>query len=113
MSAGMTRAWLPAGEKELERVPSTTGVYEIRREDGTVLDIGYAGSREPFGLTSRLRTVLGDAGWDGLQFRYESHVQYQTRYMELVLLHRAQHDGATPEGVANRPIAVPGRLSPG
>jgi hypothetical protein len=115
VSARMTKPWLEAAPVEVAWIPAVTGVYEIRDANETVLDIGYAGAREPFGLRSAIRavleSVLEEEGREGLQFRYESHVQYMTRYIELVLAHRALHGGEEPARVARRPIPVTGRLS--
>jgi hypothetical protein len=107
----MSKPWLDATTAEMARIPPVTGVYEVRDADGVVLDIGYAGSREPFGLKSRIGAVVAGEGRGGLQFRYESQVVYMSRYVELVLAHRAFHGGADPYRVAQRPIPVIGRLS--
>lgn len=111
MSAGMTKPWLDATEKVLAHVPVQTGVYEIRRGD-EVLDIAYAGSRENFGLRSAIGRAVGEWPDDSVQIRYEQHVQYQSRYLEVVLNHKAHHGGELPFPVANREPHVRGRLSP-
>ncbi|WP_157890626.1 hypothetical protein [Mycolicibacterium goodii] len=108
----MTNPWIDATPEEITGIPVTTGVYEIRDQSGELLDIGYAGSREPFGLRSLLQRLVGEIDTDGLQFRYEQHVQYHTRYIELVLNHRARHDGVLPQRVAERRPLVHGHLSP-
>jgi hypothetical protein len=112
MSAEMTKTWQPATPHVLAAVPCVTGVYQIRRTAGPVLDIGYAGARETFGLRSKLRAVVDELAGDDLELRFESHVQYQSRYVELVLLHRARHHG-DPPAVAQRAISVVGGMSPG
>jgi hypothetical protein len=113
MTIEMSKPWLPATAEQLGTIPATTGVYEIRRRDGEVLDIGYVGARAPFGLASTVPGVVAAMGEEDLEFRCETHVQYQTRYQELVLVHKARNGGQLPARVAERPIAVPGRLSPG
>jgi hypothetical protein len=113
MSSEMSKPWRPATAEQLASIPASTGVYEVRRRDGEVMDIGYAGARAPFGLASTVPEVLGALGGEDLEFRCESHVQYQTRYQELVMVHRARNGGQLPARVEGRPIAVPGRLSPG
>jgi hypothetical protein len=113
VSVEMSKAWRPATADELAMIPATTGVYQIRRRDGEVLDIGYAGARAPFGLASTVPEVVGALGGEDLEFRCETHVQYQTRYQELVLVHKARNGGQLPTRVAERSIAIPGRLSPG
>jgi hypothetical protein len=112
MSADMTKPWIAATRAELAEIPATTGVYEIRRGD-EVLDIDFAGALEPFGLQSKIAKVVAELGGVGLEFRFESHIQYRTRFEELVLVHKARHDGHIPAGVVSRNVHVPGRLSPG
>ncbi|MER5437688.1 hypothetical protein [Streptomyces sp. NPDC002790] len=112
MSVEISKPWRTATDAELEQIPCITGVYEVREGGGEVLDIGYAGAREPFGLRSRIKTVVIEEDREGLEFRYESHIQYLTRYAELVMVHRAHHEGAEPPRVAGREIPVKGRLTP-
>jgi hypothetical protein len=111
MSPYMTKPWVDATPLELGRTPVTTGVYELRNGTGDVFDIGYAGSREHFGLRSCVQRLVEEADETGVQFRYEQHVQYQTRYVELVLSYRSRHDGHIPQRVAERRPAIHGRLS--
>jgi hypothetical protein len=113
MSASMTKPWIDVTPSALAEIPVTTGVYEVRTAAGDVLDIGYAGSREPFGLRSALQRLVAEFGEQSLQLRYEQHVQYHSRYLELVLSYRAGHGGSVPDRVANRTPAVHGRLSAG
>jgi hypothetical protein len=113
VSATMTKPWLDATPDVLAEIPVGTGVYEIREAAGDVIDIGYAGSKEPFGLRSALQRLVDGLDSDVLQLRYELHVQYHSRYLELVLSHRARHEGSAPESVAHRAPGVHGRLPPG
>jgi hypothetical protein len=113
VSASMNKPWLDATSDVLAEIPVGTGVYEIRDPTGDVIDIGYAGSKEPFGLRSALQRLVHDLDSDALQLRYELHVQYHSRYVELVLSHRARHESSAPESVAHRMPAVHGRLTPG
>jgi hypothetical protein len=113
MSLGIRKAWTQATAEALKELPVTTGVYEIRNDEGQVLDIAYAGTHEIFGLRSGIAKAISEIDQDGLWVRFEQHVQYQTRYVELVLNHRAQNDGADPKRVAARPIKILGRLSLG
>jgi hypothetical protein len=107
----MTKPWLVVTAETLAAIPPATGVFELRRSDGEVIDIGYAGGRDLFGLRSRISAAAESPGHIDLQMRYEIHVQYLSRYVELVLAHRATHGGSIPEIVGKRPIAVRGRLS--
>ncbi len=110
MSIFMTKPWLKSSADELRSVPVSTGVYEIADADGTVIDIGFAGALEPFGLRSKLAALADEYAIDGMQFRFEEHVQYQSRYTELVLAHRSRH-GVLPAKVAERGEVFHGRLS--
>lgn len=112
MSADMTKPWIRATEAALRDVPATTGVFEIRRGD-EILDIDYAGALELFGLQSKIAEVVAELVGEGVEFRYESHTQYLTRFEELVLVHKARNDGHIPVGLVRRNVSVPGRLSPG
>ncbi len=112
MSAGISKPWREATDAELDTVSVSTGVYEICADDGEIIDIDYAGSRELFGLRSRLRRIVYELGVNGLKFRLEEHIQYQSRYVEVVLDYMAQHDGSLPERVACRRIPVHGRITP-
>jgi hypothetical protein len=111
MSRGIRKPWIAATPEAIAEAPVSTGVYELRDEAGEVLDIAYAGTREPFGLSSGIAAAVAEIGRADLWFRFEQHVQYQSRYVELVLNHRALHDGQEPARVAARPIHVVGRIS--
>lgn len=110
MSIFMTKPWTTSSAAGLRGVPVSTGVYEIADAEGTVVDIGFAGAHEPFGLRSKLATLAGEYAIEGLQFRYEEHVQYHSRYTELVLAHRSRY-GSLPAKVAERGEEFHGRLS--
>lgn len=112
MSPGITKTWLVATPEALAEVPVTTGVYEVAVDDETV-DIGYAGSHEPFGLRSAIARVVAELGGEAVSFRHEQHVQYHSRYVEIVLSHKARHGGSVPVRVQNRQIPVLGRISQG
>lgn len=109
MTAGMTKTWLDATAEQLQDIAVSTGVYEVRAHSGEVLTIGYAGTHEVFGLRSKLGLVLAGLD-DKVQFRYEQHVIYQTRFVEIVLDHRARH-GSTPGQLGGPADSVAGRLS--
>ncbi|OZD13112.1 hypothetical protein CH253_18830 [Rhodococcus sp. 06-156-3C] len=109
----MTKTWQAATEAELASIPSTTGVYEIRRRnEDELLDLDYAGTRESFGLASAIADAIESQGSDDLEFRYEVHIQYRSRLIELVLLHRAHSDRFSPR-LTERLAHIKGRLSPG
>ena len=76
-----------------------------------MLYIGYAGGRSLFGLRSKLREELDQGLDDATQFRVEITMQYMTRYLELLMVHKADH-GVLPRGNENAPPPRLGRLSP-
>ena len=76
---------------------------------GTVLHIGQAGARAPFGLRSELQRELSERG-AGYQFRVEVNMQYRTRWFELLMVHQADHGHLPPDNAKNPPPL--GRLSP-
>lgn len=110
MSIFMTKPWQTSSADELAVAPVQTGVYEIGDADGTVIDIGFAGATEPFGLRSKLEALANEYAIDGMQFRYEINVQYISRYTELVLAHRSRF-GELPAKVAERGEEFRGRLA--
>lgn len=112
MRPAITKPWHQVGAHELEQAPVGTGVYEIRDPNGVTTDIGYAGARETFGLRSLLQRELGDGQHDGYEFRWESHVTYMSRYVELVLEHMSRHDGQVPDRVRERPVQIHGHITP-
>lgn len=111
MSIEIGKPWLRATPAELAAAPVGTGIYEVRDASGITIDIGYAGAREPFGLRSVL-TAIADAAEERIEFRYESHVQYMSRYVELVLDYKNRH-GSVPSAVADRDTHADGHIDPG
>ncbi|WP_310961233.1 hypothetical protein [Nocardioides terrisoli] len=108
----MTAPWIRATPENLSRVIIGTGVFEIREPTGEVIDIGFAGALEPFGLRSALDRELGHGGAQGLEFRYEPHVLYMSRFVELVLDHKFRNAGEEPVRLRERGTHVPGRIRP-
>lgn len=108
----MSKPWAELTEDRIAAVPAQLGVYELATADGTVLRIGYAGGREPFGLQTALTAELANragAGQSPVRFRYELTNGYLTRWEELLMVHQAQH-GGLPPGNADRLHPV-GRLT--
>lgn len=113
MSVGMQGPWTLATVAALNKVPEATGVYEIRsRCDGNIVDIDFAGARETFGLRSALASAVGTAVDGSLEFRFEQHVLYMTRFLEVVLEFRSRHGGVGPERVTMRHPEIQGRIRP-
>ena len=97
-------------EPAIKALPGQLGVYQIADAGGTIVKIGFAGGRAPFGLRSELLKELEVLG-AGHRFRVEINMQYTTRYQELLMLHVHDH-GAVPDGNLGKPLPRLGRLSP-
>jgi hypothetical protein len=110
MRLRLDKPWKPLTPDEATRLPGQLGVYQIADAAGTVLFIGQAGARSPFGLRSELQREFAERG-AGCQFRVEVNQQYRTRWLELLMLHNADH-GALPADNAKNPPPNLGRLSP-
>ncbi len=107
MSVRLNKPWIPLTAENLKMVKGQLGVYELGSREEGVTFIGYAGGRSLFGLKGELESRLGQQTC----FRIEVTSAYQTRYRELLMVHRADH-GRYPRD--NDVSALPrlGRLSP-
>ncbi len=123
----IAKPWIALTAENIGAVPAQLGVFELADGSETVLEIGYAGGRELFGLRSALDGALDSAldGAGGLDsagsgeapaaddgpslFRYELTHGYLTRWEELLMVHQAQH-GRLPAGNADHPHKI-GRLT--
>lgn len=105
----LDKSWQPLTAETAQRLPGQLGVYQVADAKGTVLFIGQAGARSPFGLRSELQREHAERG-DGCQFRVEVNQQYRTRWFELLMVHKADHGTLPPDNAKNPPPL--GRLSP-
>jgi hypothetical protein len=105
----LEKPWRPLVSAEVDRLPGQLGVYQIADETGAVVHIGFAGGRSQFGLRSELQREAGERG-PGHRFRVEVNMQYRTRWLELLMVHQADH-GSLPRDNAKNPPPL-GRLSP-
>ena len=105
----LDKPWRPLTAEEIARLPGQLGIYQIADAVGTMLYIGQAGARAPFGLRSELQRELAERG-SGQQFRVEVNQQYRTRWFELLMVHQADHGSLPPDNAKNPPPL--GRLSP-
>lgn len=105
----LDKPWQPLTAETAQRLPGQLGVYQVADAKGTVLFIGQAGARSPFGLRSELQREHKERG-DGCQFRVEVNQQYRTRWFELLMVHKADH-GSLPSDNEKNPPPL-GRLSP-
>lgn len=105
MRLHLDKPWIPLDEADVALVPGQLGVYQLADENGHVCYIGFAGGRSLFGLRSELAARIGAAH----SFRYEVNMQYQTRYRELLMLHRGAHGELPILNQAEPPLRL-GRL---
>ena len=106
----LDKPWKPLTAEEAQRLPGQLGVYQIADSSGTVLFIGEAGARSPFGLRSELQRQFAERG-AGCQFRVEVNMQYRSRWFELLMVHTHDHGSLPPDNEKNPPPVL-GRLSP-
>ncbi len=106
----LDKPWRPLTVEEATRLPGQLGVYQIADAAGTILYIGQAGGRSPFGLRSELQREANERG-TGQQFRVEVNQQYRSRWFELLMVHKADH-GSLPADNEKNPPPNLGRLSP-
>lgn len=106
----LDKPWQPLTAEAAARLPGQLGVYQVADAGGTVVFIGQAGARSPFGLRSELQREASVRG-AGHQFRVEVNQQYRSRWFELLMVHKADH-GALPVDNARNPPPALGRLSP-
>jgi hypothetical protein len=106
----LDKPWKPLTAETAARLPGQLGVYQVADAGGTILFIGQAGARSPFGLRSELEREARERG-PGHQFRVEVNQQYRTRWLELLMVHNADHGSLPPDNARNPPPAL-GRLSP-
>jgi hypothetical protein len=105
----LDKPWQPLDAATVKRLPGQLGVYQVADAGGTIVYIGQAGARSPFGLRSELERQAAERG-PGHQFRIEVNMQYRTRWFELLMVHQADH-GSLPADNAKDPPPL-GRLSP-
>jgi hypothetical protein len=101
----LDKPWIALSAENVARLNGQMGVYQLADDSGRVVYIGFAGGKSLFGLRSELQRWLGRAP----QFRYEVNNQYQTRWRELLMLHRAAN-GAVPQLNEGERLPALGRL---
>ncbi len=109
MSIRCTKPWLPIDAASLAALPGQLGIFELADASGEVIFIGRADARSLFGLRSEVARAAAAIA-DARAFRMEVTTAYHTRYLELLMLHRADHQGLPKH---NEPMPSLGRLSPG
>ena len=109
MGIRLDKPWQPLDDTAIDALPGQLGVYHVADDEGTVLSVGFAGAREPFGIQSALRREMEQHS-DATQFRCELTSNYRSRWDELLMLHLADH-GELPEPQRAESARV-GRLNP-
>src|SRR5262245_41368146 len=105
MKLHLDKPWIELTAESVRKLPGQMGVFQLADEAGGVLYIGFAGGKSLFGLRSEIEKRIGSAA----RFRYEVNNQYQTRWRELLMLHRAAH-GDVPTMNQREPLPKLGRL---
>lgn len=105
----LTKPWRELDDAAIAALPGQLGVFEIGDEDGSTLELGFAGGHSRFGL----RSAIADAAAKHERaacFRYEVTMQYWSRFEELLAVYLADH-GELPAGNAeNRGDRRVGRI---
>lgn len=109
MQLRLDKPWKPLTAENVAALPGQLGVYQIADATGNVSRIGFAGGKTLFGLRSALGEEL-QLRPGGSTFRVEVNVQYQSRWRELLMLHKADY-GELPAGNVDDAPPRLGRLS--
>jgi hypothetical protein len=107
MAVRMSKAWTDCAAAAIAALPGQLGVFELADGDGEVIYIGCADARTLFGLRSEVAVRASEL--DAAAFRVEVTSAYRSRWLELLMAHRADHH-RLPRG--NPEPAGLGRLSP-
>ncbi|MBI2765341.1 MAG: hypothetical protein HYX53_05430 [Chloroflexi bacterium] len=110
MHLQLTKPWRPLTEANVAALGGNLGVYQLANDAGEVVFIGFAGGKSLFGLRSALAEHLAAPPAGASQFRVEVNQQYQSRYRELLMVHR-RDTGGLPVANRDAPPVHLGRLS--
>ena len=111
MALRLDKPWRPLDAETAGKLPGQLGIYQIADDGGQVIYIGYAGGRSLFGLRGKLEDEVANRRAGAAQFRVEVNMQYMTRYLELLMVHKADH-GTLPRDNEAEGAPRLGRLSP-
>jgi hypothetical protein len=95
MAIRMTKAFTPLTEATVQALPGHMGVYQLADTNGQIQFVGYAGGKSLFGLRGEIADQLTKTA--ASTFRVEITTAYLTRYRELLMSYRADHDCLPPE----------------
>ena len=107
----MSKRWAALTADGLAPVAGHMGVYQLADAAGQVRYIGYAGGRSLHGLRGELLRWLAAPG-ACTQYRVEVNTAYLTRWLELLMEHRARTGVLPADNPAEDGLRL-GRLSPG
>jgi hypothetical protein len=108
----LAKPWQSFDPGSVKRLSGSNGVYELADEQGTVLYIGYAGSKANFGLRGKIAGHFSEAELNPVirdrvaQFRYEVTAMYYSRWVDLLTRHLEDYE-TLPEGNRASDEAIP------
>ena len=110
MAIRLSKPWLPLDRDAVAALTGQLGVYQLSDDGRTVRAIRRVDARALFGLRGELGRELETRG-EGLFFRIEINHQPRTRWLELLMVHKADH-GRLPDWNPPEDGQGLGRLSP-
>lgn len=110
MAVRLDKPWRQLDKDAVDALSGQLGVYQLSDDGETVRVIVRVDARSPFGLRGELGRELAERG-EGLFFRLEVNHQPRTRWLELMMAHRADH-GCLPDWNPPEDGRGLGRLSP-
>jgi len=110
MAVRLDKPWRRLDAEAVAGLSGQLGVYQLSDDGAAVRAIVRVDARSPFGLRGELGRELEERG-GGLFFRLEVNHQPRTRWLELLMAHRADH-GALPAWNPPEDARGLGRLSP-
>jgi hypothetical protein len=87
---GIRSDWIELEEAAVAKLHANPGVYELGDDAGQTLLISYAGGKSLFGLRGEVAKYIGHE--KATKFRVEQNMQYISRWKELMMFFRSQHD---------------------
>lgn len=87
MAIRLDKPWQPL-DVAFTRLRGNLGVFQLADASGAVIYIGFAGGRSQFGLKGEVREI-SELIPDASQIRWEVNTAYQSRFKELLSVHRA------------------------
>lgn len=110
MAVRLDKPWRRLDAEAVAGLSGQLGVYQLSDDGATVRAIVRVDARSLFGLRGELGRELEERG-EGLFFRLEVNHQPRTRWLELLMAHRADH-GGLPAWNPPEDAHGLGRLSP-